>query len=83
MRMTYAYIRAMADTQPRKNTYTDTAEAPTDIIVTLRIRPELNEKTAIAAQAVGLKKSDIMRLALDRGIDRLLEQLEAKQEAAQ
>jgi hypothetical protein len=73
----------MTDNAPRKNTYTDTAEAPTDVIVTLRIRPELNEKTAIAAQAVGLRKSDIMRLALDRGIDRLLEQLHANQEAAQ
>ncbi len=73
----------MTDNAPRKSAESDASETPTDIIVTLRIRPELNEKTAIAAQAVGLRKSDVMRLALDRGIDRLLEQLDAKQEGEQ
>jgi predicted DNA-binding protein len=56
--------------------YDRSAENRKDVVVTLRISPELNEKTAMASKAVGLKRADIMRLALDRGVERLLEQLE-------
>jgi hypothetical protein len=76
--MRYAYIRAMTDDAQSTNAYAGQAETRKETIVSLRIPPELNEQTAIAAQAVGLKKSDVMRLALKRGIERLMEQLEAK-----
>lgn len=49
----------------------------TESVVSLRIPFSLNEKIALAAQSVGLRKADVMRLALDRGIDRLAEQLES------
>ena len=56
--------------------YDKSAETRKDVVVTLRMSPELNEKTVMASKAVGLKRADIMRLALDRGVERLLEQLE-------
>lgn len=75
-------MRHMTDDATRTSAYTAQEETPADVVVTLRIRPELNDKAAAAAEAVGLKRADVMRLALDRGIDRLLEQLEAKIEPA-
>ena len=56
---------------------TPTESSNTESVVSLRIPFALNEKIALAAQAVGLRKADVMRLALDRGIDRLAEQLES------
>lgn len=44
-------------------------------IITLRIKPELNEKIGETAIQVGLKRSDVLRLAIERGMDVLLEQL--------
>ena len=72
----------MADDATRTSAYTTQEETPADIVVTLRIRPEMNERVAAAAEASGLKRSDIMRLALDRGISRLMEQLEVNIEPA-
>lgn len=44
-------------------------------IISLRIPPEIAVKAAAAAKKLKMKKSDIYRLATDRGIDVLLEQL--------
>ena len=77
MRSLYAYIRSMTDDE-RANCADTTGESSnTESVVSLRIPFALNEKIAMAAQAVGLRKADVMRLALDRGIDRLAEQLES------
>lgn len=47
-----------------------------DVVVrSMRISEELDSKVNETARAVGLRKSDVMRLALDRGLDRLIEQL--------
>lgn len=59
----------------------DDLDAPTisaDQIISIRIPADLNEKTESAARSTGLKKADVLRLSIDRGIDRLLEQLEVK-----
>jgi hypothetical protein len=49
------------------------SKSPTAL--TLRLAPHLGAKVARACQATGLKRTELIRLALDRGIDRLLEQL--------
>lgn len=49
----------------------------TDKVLNLRISEELDAKAADVAAKVKLKKSDAMRLAMDRGLDVLLEQLSA------
>lgn len=51
-----------------QNTYTDT--------LYLRISPELSDKIQTGAAATKLGRSAMLRLAIERGIDRLLEQLE-------
>lgn len=71
MRKAYAYVAGMSDDL-------DTPTVNADQIISIRVPIELNEKTESAARATGLKKADVIRLSLDRGIDRLLEQLEAK-----
>ncbi len=46
--------------------------------LTFRISEELAEKIASSAAAAKMNRSAMLRLAVDRGIDRLLEQLEVK-----
>lgn len=53
----------------------DTPTINADAIISIRIPNDLNEKTESAAKAIGLKKADVMRLAIDRGVDVLLAQL--------
>jgi hypothetical protein len=48
-----------------------------DKVLNLRIPGDLDDKAAEVAAKVKLKKSDTMRLAMDRGLDVLLEQLSA------
>jgi uncharacterized protein (DUF1778 family) len=50
-------------------------------VVTLRIQTSLDEKVDAAASTTGLKRSDVLRLAIDRGLDVLLSQLGHSQEA--
>lgn len=47
----------------------------TDKVLNLRITEELDTKASDVAAKVKLKKSDAMRLAMDRGLDVLLDQL--------
>jgi len=44
-------------------------------VVSLRISEELDGKAQIAAGKTNLKKSDVMRLALERGLEVLVKQL--------
>lgn len=46
-----------------------------DPIISIRLTVELNAKAESAAKETGLKKADVIRLALDRGVDVLLSQL--------
>jgi hypothetical protein len=77
-RIAYACMCHMADDATSSSAHNTPESCSDEVVVTLRIPPELNEKAKDAAGATGLKRADVMRLALDRGIDRLLEQLEAK-----
>lgn len=51
------------------------------VVRSLRISVDLDEKVAETARKVGLRKADVQRLALERGLDLLLEQL-GKREVA-
>ncbi len=53
----------------------DTTTINTDQIISIRVPNELNEKADAAARATGLKKADVLRLSIDRGVDILLAQL--------
>jgi hypothetical protein len=64
--------------EPSTNAYAISADSLTDVVVTLRITKELADKTMEASKAIGLRRSDVMRLSLDRGLERLLEQLDTK-----
>lgn len=46
-----------------------------DRVISLRIPVALNLKAEKAAKTTHLRKSDVLRMAVDRGIDLLLEQL--------
>ena len=63
-----------------QNTQDDVGEATTQTI-TFRVSEELADKVSAAAVATKINRSNLLRLAVDRGIDRLLEQLEAKPDA--
>ena len=55
-----------------------TTETPKDgatKAITLRIPETLDQKVETTAAEVGLSRADVIRLSLDRGMDRLLEQL--------
>lgn len=45
--------------------------------VPLKLTPALNFKVAAAVKETGLKKSDILRMSVERGVDVLLAQLNA------
>jgi hypothetical protein len=57
-------------------TYIQPSEPADTTTLGLRITEELNEKINMATAASKLSKSAMLRLAIDRGIDRLLDQLE-------
>jgi hypothetical protein len=42
-------------------------------VVTLRIPPGLNRRVTEAVEQTGLKRSDVLRLAVARGLERVLE----------
>jgi len=46
-----------------------------EIVVSLRIPKSLDAKVRGAVKKTHLKRSDVLRMAVDRGVDRLLEQL--------
>lgn len=58
----------------------DTPQETTDKPISLRITPAIRNKVDAAASSTGLKPADIMRLAMDRGVDVLLKQLDANPE---
>lgn len=45
------------------------------VVRSLRISAELDEQVGAAARTLGLRKSDVQRLALERGVELLLRQL--------
>jgi predicted DNA-binding protein len=55
----------------------DLPTVSSDHIISIRVPSDLNEKTENAAKATGLKKSDVIRLSIDRGVDILIAQLSA------
>jgi hypothetical protein len=60
----------ITNTQPSEST-----DSPS---LTFRITDELAGKISGAVTSTGLNRSALLRLAVDRGIDRLLEQLEVE-----
>lgn len=50
-------------------------KVPTGTVVSLRISEELDGRAMVAAERTNLKKSDVMRLALERGLEVLVKQL--------
>lgn len=54
---------------------TDTQTINTDVIISIRVPLELNEKAEAAAVTLGLKKADVLRLSFDRGVEVLIAQL--------
>jgi len=53
----------------------DTQTINTDVIISIRVPVELNEKAESAAATLGLKKADVLRLSFDRGVEVLIAQL--------
>jgi len=47
----------------------------TDVVISIRVPLELNDKAEAAATALGLKKADVLRLSFDRGVEVLIAQL--------
>lgn len=60
-----------------KRAHANKPSTNSDKVLNLRIPSDLDDKAAEVAAKVKLKKSDTMRLAMDRGLDVLLEQLSA------
>lgn len=50
--------------------------------ITVRIPETLDQKVDTTAEKIGLSRADVIRLSLDRGMDRLLEQLLAPNSTA-
>jgi hypothetical protein len=75
-RKTIAYIRGMPKTTVGVSAYESVSENTNQTVVSFRISPELGHKIADAALKAQMPKSSLLRLSIDRGIDRLLEQLE-------
>ena len=48
----------------------------------VKLTPEIDAKVIAAARQTGLKKSDIVRMSVERGVDVLLAQLTSKPTAA-
>ncbi len=48
----------------------------------VKLTPEIDAKVIAAAQKTGLKKSDIVRMSVERGVDVLLAQLTSNPTAA-
>lgn len=59
------------------NTTTQPSETSDTPLLSLRITEELHAKINRSADASKMPRSAMLRLAIDRGIDRLLEQLES------
>jgi len=47
----------------------------TDVVISIRVPLELNDKAEAAANALGLRKADVLRLSFDRGVEVLIAQL--------
>jgi hypothetical protein len=54
---------------------TDTNTINTDVIISIRVPFELNDRAEAAANTLGLKKADVLRLSFDRGVEVLIAQL--------
>lgn len=54
------------------------AQTPPNKVISLRIPPQLNKRVEDVAKKVGLKKSVVLRLSTERGLDVLLAQLVGK-----
>lgn len=52
-----------------------------EVVVSLRIPKQLANKVRAAALKTHLKRADVLRMAVDRGVDRLLEQLTSENAA--
>ena len=64
-------------------TDTEQRDSADSQLLSLRISSDLAEKINAGASATKLGRSAMLRLAIERGIDRLIEQLEVKQPASE
>lgn len=79
--MGYRYAHHVRQMTDKRNT--TQSETSCNDMLSLRIPDELSAKITRSAVTSKMPRSAMLRLAIDRGLDRLLEQLEAKQEGAQ
>lgn len=71
----------MAQENVGKSANTDVGESSSDFTLSIRIPQDLITMADDAGKRLGLKRADVIRLSLGRGIDKLLEQLNAKEGA--
>lgn len=62
------------------DTVGDAPHEPVEKPTSLKLTPEIRARVRAAVSATGLKQADVMRLAIERGIDVLVKQLEANAE---
>ncbi len=67
----------MSDENVGESANTTVSES-TDFNLSIRVPIELINLADQAGKSLGLKRADVIRLSLGRGIDRLLEQLDTK-----
>jgi hypothetical protein len=76
-RKPHAYVAPMSDENVGESANTTVSES-TDFNLSIRVPIELINLADQAGKSLGLKRADVIRLSLGRGIDRLLEQLDTK-----
>lgn len=54
------------------------AKKQVERVISLRIPGDLDDKVNEAAKTTRIRKADVLRMAVDRGVDRLLEQLKTE-----
>ena len=79
----FAYIGGMPDATISESAYDTVGETAEKVVLSFRVTEQMNQKITDAAAKAHLPKSSLLRLSIDRGIDRLLEQLEVKPEGAE
>lgn len=65
----------MADTELATTTDTDAGDSTDSILLGTRIRPDLNGRLAEAADRMNISKAALTRMAINHGLDWILERL--------
>jgi hypothetical protein len=65
----------MTDDERSKTADEDVSENDKLSVMTIRVKPEMAAEIAASSKLTGLKQSDVMRLALERGLPVVVAQL--------